>query len=195
MTEPTVDSQEKRYYILKTNGIANIRTINLALNTAPERPNFWMPGFLVPRKFRRTTVLRKEFLFYDYTFVEVQNPHEFERFLLDRAIPAYFLHWPGTKIPAALSQEEILRVKNLEAFKQLEVDQLKKTRLRVGSFIEVVNGPFIGCKGTVLEVTATHAVLEMNVFGRPTRVSISVDFLENMLQDYDEEYNPPVDDE
>jgi len=178
-------AESKKWYLLKTNGVANIRTINAILPAAPEKPNFWLPGFMVPRKCRRAAVLRKEFLFYDYALVELQEPYAFEKYLLEKSVPAYFLHEPGTKKPAALTEEEILRIKNLEAFKGLEINQLRMPRLKVGAYIEVVNGPFIGCKGTILELSKTHAALEMNVFGRPTRVVIGVDFLENLLQDCD----------
>lgn len=186
MTDSIVAPLEKRFYILKTNGINNIRTINAGLKVAPEMPNFWMAGYMKARKFRKTTVLRKEFFFYDYVFIELTKPLEFEKFLLDRKIPAYFLHGVGTKMPIALTIEEIESIKQLEVFKQLEADAFKDSPIQVGAVIEVTHGPFIGCKGIVLEVTATHAVLEMNVFERPTRVAVSLEFLKDLLQTYNE---------
>lgn len=183
----------RKWYVLKTNGVANIRSINVALSKTTEEPKFWMPGYMVPRKFRKSEILKKEFLFFDYAFVELESPLEFERFLQEFKIPAYILYSPGTKRPRSLTEEEIERVKQLEHFKQLESEQFPKPKLRVGSLIEVVNGPFIGCKGIILSVTKTHATLEMNVFGRPTRVNISLTFLENLLQDYNEPRTLPID--
>lgn len=183
----TVPTINKKWYMLKTNGINNIRSINAAISRAPERPAFWMPGYMVPRKLKKTSVLKKEFLFFDYTFVELANPHAFEDFLTSRKIPAYFLYKPGTKEPIPLTTEEISRVKQLEAFKQLEADNFKKPTLSKGSLIEVCNGPFIGCKGVIMDVTPSHVVLEMNVFGRPTRVNVGYEFLENVLQNYESE--------
>ena len=188
--ESPIDTSIKRWYMLKTNGINNIRSINAVLAKAPEQPSFWMPGYMVPRKLRSTTVLRKEFLFFDYTFVEINDPIAFEQFLSGKKIPVYFLYRPGTKIPAALSAEEIKKIKQLENFKQLESDNFKKPTLQIGSFIEVCNGPFIGCKGVIIEVCASHAVLEMNVFGRPTKVNVSHDFLNSVLQKFEEEEVP-----
>lgn len=186
--EPQViDTTTKKYYVLKTNGIANIRSINMSLGAAPEVPTFWMPGYMVPRKLRSTTVLRKRFLFYDYTLVALFDPGAFEEFLLERKIPAYFLYVPGTKIPQALSEEEVQRIKQLESFKQLEVENFAEPDLRVGTLIEVCNGPFIGCKGTVIELRPSYAVLEMNVFGRPTRVNVSLEFLTNTMTNYEQE--------
>lgn len=92
-----IDTAVKRYFILKTNGIANIRAINCGIGAAPETPTFWMAGYMVPRKLRSTTVLRKQFLYYDYAFVALYDPIAFEAFLTERKIPAYFLHIPGTK--------------------------------------------------------------------------------------------------
>ena len=180
-----IDTTTKKYYVIKTNGIANIRSINMSLGAAPEVPTFWMPGYMVPRKLRNNTVLRKQFLFYDYTFIALYDPFAFEEFLLERKIPAYFLYIPGTKIPISLTEEEIQRIKQLESFKQLEVENFSDTGLRVGTLIEVCNGPFIGCKGTVIELDTHHAVLEMNVFGRPTRVNVGLEFLTNTLRDYE----------
>jgi transcription antitermination factor NusG len=154
-----------------------------------------MAGFMVPRKYRKTTILRKEFLFYDYAFIELGNAMKFERFLSDRKIPAYLLYVPGTKVPVSLTESEISRVRQTEAIKQQEVEKFASPKLRVGSLIEVVNGPFIGCKGTILGLTKTHAVLEMNVFGRPTRVNIGIDFLENLLQDFGPEPTSLLEDE
>ncbi len=182
---PPIDVTVKRYYVLKTNGIANIRSINMSLGAAPETPTFWMPGFMVPRKLRNSTILRKQFLFYDYTFVALCDPLSFEEFLLERKIPAYFLYIPGTKIPIALTEEEVQRIKQLESFKQLEVENFADPGLRIGTLIEVCNGPFIGCKGTVIELRPQHAVLEMNVFGRPTRVNVGLEFLTNTLRNYE----------
>lgn len=182
-----LDTVTKKYYVLKTNGIANIRSINMSLGAAPEVPTFWMPGFMVPRKLRNHTVLRKQFLFYDYTFVALYDPIAFEEFLLERKIPAYFLYVPGTKTPTSLSEEEVQRIKQLESFKQLEVENFAEPGLRVGTLIEVCNGPFIGCKGTVIELRTSHAVLEMNVFGRPTRVNVGIEFLTNTLKNYETE--------
>lgn len=184
MTTVVPPTAELKYYILKTNGIANIRSINAALAVAPEIPSFWMPGFMLPKKLRKSTVLRKQFLFFDYAFVLLKDPNAFESFLNERKIPSYFIYVPGTRNPIALTTAEITRVKDLESFKQLEVEQFKKPGLRIGSIIEVCNGPFIGCKGAVLSVHANHVVLEMNVFGRPTRVNVGVEFLDNVLQDY-----------
>lgn len=178
----------KRYYILKTNGIANIRAINLALGSAPmhdSQPTFWMPGYMVPRKLRNSTVLRKQFLYYDYTFAALYDPHAFEEFLTERKIPAYFLYIPGTKIPASLSEDEIQRIKQLESFKQLEIEAFKEPGLRVGTMLEVCNGPFIGCKGVVLEIKNTYAVLEVNVFKRPTRINVGLEFLNNVSRSYE----------
>lgn len=176
----------RRYYILKTNGIANIRSINIALAAATEQPVFWMAGYVAPRKLRSSTVLRKQFLFYDYAFVALYDPYSFETFLTERKIPAYFLHNPGTKVPCSLSEEEVQRIKQLESFKQLEVENQinQPSGLREGMLIEVCNGPFIGCKGTILEIKENHAVLEMNVFDRPTRVNVNMEFLTNVLQSY-----------
>lgn len=190
MGEATSDAPvTKRYYILKTNGIANIRSINIALASAPEPPTFWMAGYMTPRKLRSSTVLRKQFLFYDYAFVALYDPYAFETFLSERKIPAYFLHNPGTKKPCSLSEEEVQRIKQLESFKQLESENHlnEPTGLREGMLIEVCNGPFIGCKGTILELKPGHAVLEMNVFGRPTRVNVNMEFLSNVLQSYESE--------
>lgn len=184
-TPSPIDTTVKRYYCLKTNGIANIRSINMALGSAPEVPTFWMPGFMIPRKLRNSTILRKQFLFYDYTFVAIYDPLAFEEFLLERKIPAYFLYVPGTKVPTALSEEEIQRIKQLESFKQLEVENFAQPGLDVGTLIEVCNGPFIGCKGTVVELRSGHAVLEMNVFGRPTRVNVGLEFLTGTLRNYE----------
>jgi len=178
-------SSNKHYYILKTNGVMNIRSINASLSAAPEIPNFWLAGIMAPRKVRKNTVLRKEFLFYDYAFLELEKPYEFEKFITDKGIPAYFLHLPGSKVMAYLSDEEIKRIKDLEIFKQLEVSQFnKKILIKPGAYIEVVNGPFIGCKGVVLAVAHSHIILEMNVFGRPTRVNIGKEFLEGLLENY-----------
>jgi len=185
MTEQ-VEVPQKQWFIIKTNGVANIRTLNALLPVAPEQKiNFWMAGYFLPRKYRRTATLKKSFLFYDYMFIELSDAPTFERFLSDRGVSAYFLHRPGTKDPIPLTEEEVRRIKSLEAFKQLEADQFKATKLRPGSYIEVVNGPFIGCKGAVVDITSTHATLELNVFGRPTRVSVGLDFLENLLSDCD----------
>jgi transcription antitermination factor NusG len=192
---PPIDTTVKRYYVLKTNGIANIRSINMSLGAAPEVPSFWMPGYMVPRKLRNTTVLRKQFLFYDYTFVALYDPLAFEEFLTERKIPAYFLYVTGTKIPTALSEEDIQRIKQLESFKQLEVENFEAPGLRVGTLIEVCNGPFIGCKGTVIELLRGHAVLEMNVFGRPTRVNVGLEFLTGVLRSYEPEVEAPPTDE
>ena len=191
-TETVVDSP--KFYMLKTNGIANIRSINIALAKCPEVPVFWMPGFMVPKKLRNSTVLRKQFLFFDYAFVALKDPIGFGDFLKERKIPAYFLYIPGTKIPVALTQAEIKRVHDLEKFKQLEVDQFKQPGLKIGSLIEVCNGPFIGCKGLILSLHPKHAVLEMNVFGRPTRVNVGNEFLTGMLQPYDN-VDDTIDDE
>lgn len=186
---PLEEPITKKYYILKTNGIANIRSINIALASSPEVPTFWMAGYQTPRKLRSSTVLRKQFLFYDYAFVALYDPHAFELFLAERKIPAYFLRVPGTKNPCALSEEEVQRIKQLESFKQLEAENHlnEPTGLKVGTMIEVCNGPFIGCKGIILELRAGHAVLEMNVFGRPTRVNVGMEFLNNVLQTYEPE--------
>lgn len=182
---PPIDTTTKRYYVLKTNGIANIRSINMALGAAPEVPTFWMPGYMIPRKLRNTTILRKQFLFYDYTFIALYDPLAFEEFLLERKIPAYFLYVPGTKVPTALTEEEVQRIKQLESFKQLEVENFADPSLKIGTLIEVCNGPFIGCKGTVIELRPSYAVLEMNVFGRPTRVNVGLEFLTNVLKEYE----------
>ena len=149
---------------------------------------------MVPKKLRNSEVLRKQFLFFDYAFVSLKDPIGFGEFLKDRKIPAYFLYIPGTKIPVALTIEEIQRVQDLEKFKQLEVEQFKKLVLRVGTLIEVCNGPFIGCKGLVLSLHPKHVVLEMNVFGRPTRVNVGNEFLTGMLQPYDN-VDDTIDDE
>jgi len=194
-TTAPIDTSIKKWYMLKTNGINNIRSINASISKAPEVPNFWMAGFMVPRKLKSTVVLRKEFLFFDYTFVELKDPIAFEQFLSLRKIPSYFLYKPGTKIPAALTKEDIKRVKNLEAFKQLETDNFKKPTLQKGSLIEVCNGPFIGCKGVILETNLAHVVLEMNVFGRPTRVNVGHEFLDSVLQKFEEKKGLPKDDE
>lgn len=190
MGEPTltapIDTSVKRYYIIKTNGIANIRTINIALASAPEVPTFWMAGYMSPRKLRSSTVLRKQFLYYDYAFVALYDPIAFEEFLTDRKIPAYFLHVSGTKIPCSLTEDEIQRIKQLESFKQLESDSVNQSHgVKLGSLIEVCNGPFIGCKGTVIEIRPSYSVLEMNVFGRPTRVNVGSEFLSNTMQTYE----------
>ncbi len=182
----------KKWYIIKTNGINNIRSINASLSKAPERPAFWMPGYMVPRKLKTTSVLRKEFLFFDYTFVELEDPLVFEDFLSSKKIPAYFIYKVGTKEPASLTEKELKRIRQLEAFKQLEADNFKKPTLKIGSLIEVCNGPFIGCKGVILEVTLSHVVLEMNVFGRPTRVNVGFEFLDNVLQSYESEPSIPT---
>jgi len=180
-----IDTTIKRYYILKTNGIANIRSINGGMGSAPETPTFWMAGYMVPRKLRNSTVLRKQFLYYDYTFVALYDPIAFESFLTERKIPAYFLHIPGTRIPIALTEDEVQSIKQLESFKQLEVENFEVPSLRVGTVIEVCNGPFIGCKGTVIEIRPGHVILEMNVFGRPTRVNVALEFLNNVTRDYE----------
>jgi len=175
----------KRWYILKTNGIANIRSINACLKVAPEVPNFWMAGYMVPRKIRKTTALKKDFFYYDYAFLELEEAQTFEKFLSDRHIPAYFLHHTGTKIPQALTEDEILAIKQLETLKQLEVEAFKTPLVRAGSYIEVTHGPFIGCKGIVKEITGSYAVLEMNVFERPTSVRVELEFLKDLLQAYE----------
>jgi len=175
----------RKFYTLKTNGIANIRSISACIAKAPEVPTFWMPGYMVPRKIRNTTVLRKQFLFYDYAFVSLVDPIRFEGFLTERKVPAYFLYIPGTKMPYALTDEQINHIKYLEQIKQAEADKFKKPNLGIGSLIEVCNGPFIGCKGVVLEMHCEHAILEMNVFGRPTRVNVGIDFLNGVLQEYE----------
>lgn len=181
--------EKKKYFILKTNGVANIRSINVALQAYHQKDevSFWMAGYMTPRKLRSSTVLRKQFLFYDYAFVALFDPYSFEEFLSERKIPAYFLHNPGTKVPCSLSEEEIQRIKQLESFKQLESENHlnEPTGLKEGMLIEVCNGPFIGCKGTILELKDSHAVLEMNVFGRPTRVNVNMEFLSNVLQSYE----------
>ena len=190
-----IDTTTKRYYILKTNGIANIRSINMSLGAALETPTFWMPGYMLPRKVRNSIVLRKQFLYYDYTFIALYDPYAFEIHLSERKIPAYFLYVPGTKTPASLSEEEIQRIKQLESFKQIEAETLREPGLHIGTVIEVCNGPFIGCKGTVLEINPNHAVLEMNVFGRPTRVNVGFEFLGNVLKSYEPEDTSPNDSE
>ena len=172
----------KRWYTLKTNGIANIRSINACLKVAPEVPNFWMAGYMVPRKIRKTTALKKDFFYYDYAFLELEDAMTFEKFLSDRHIPAYFLHHVGTKIPQALTEQEISDIKQLEILKQLEVEAFKTPLLRSGAYIEVTHGPFIGCKGIVKEITGSYAVLEMNVFERPTSVRVELEFLKDLLQ-------------
>lgn len=182
---PPIDTTIKQYFVLKTNGIANIRSINAALGSAPEVPTFWLPGYLSPRKVRNITVLRKQFLFYDYALVALHDPLAFEEFLTERKIPAYFLYKTGTKIPVALSEEDVQRIKQLESFKQLEVENFEAPGLNIGTLIEVCNGPFIGCKGTVIEIQRGHAVLEMNVFGRPTRVNVGLEFLTGVLRSYE----------
>lgn len=194
---PVIDTAVKRYYILKTNGIANIRSINMGLGAAKEVPTFWMPGYMVPRKLRSTTVLRKQFLYYDYTFVALYDPYAFETFLTERKIPAYFLYVPGTNVPASLSEEEVQRIKQLESFKQAEVEKSNEPLgVKIGTLIEVCNGPFIGCKGVVLEIHPSHVVLEMNVFKRPTRINVDTEFLSNVMQNYDSvEVTPPTDEE
>jgi len=187
--QPVIDLTVKRYYILKTNGIANIRSINMGLGAAKEVPTFWMPGYMVPRKLRSNKILRKQFLYYDYTFVALCDPYAFESFLLERKIPAYFLYVPGTKVPASLSEEEVQRIQQLESIKQAEVERNSSEPLgiKIGSLIEVCNGPFIGCKGIVLEMYQSHVVLEMNVFKRPTRINVDTEFLSNVLQSYETE--------
>ena len=176
----------KRWFTLKTNGVANIRSINACLKVSPEpTASFWMPGTLIPRKVRKTTTLKKDFFFYDYTFVELEDAQTFEKFLSDRHIPAYFLHYVGTKIPQPLTEQEISDIKQLETLKQLEVEAFKTPLLRTGAYIEVTHGPFIGCKGVVREITGAYAVLEMNVFERPTSVRIDLEFLKDLLQSYE----------
>lgn len=181
--QPIIDTSVKRYYVLKTNGIANLRAINVAVASHKETPSFWLPGYMSPKKLRSHTVLRKQFLYYDYAFVALYDPLAFEEFLLERKIPAYFLRVPGTKLPSALSEEEIQRVKQLESFKQTEVEEaVTPLGIKLGSLIEVSNGPFIGCRGAVVEVHPNYVVLEMNVFGRPTRVNVNLEFLSNVLR-------------
>lgn len=175
----------KRWYTLKTNGVANIRSINACLKVAPESPGWWMAGFMVPRKVRKTTSLKKSFFYYDYAFVELEDAMTFEKFLSDRHIPAYFLHHVGTKIPQALTDQEVSDIKQLEILKQLEVDAFKTPLVKSGSYIEVTHGPFIGCKGIVKEITGSYAVLEMNVFERPTSVRVELEFLKDLLQTYE----------
>jgi len=201
MSEPAI--KEKYWFILKTNGVNNIRAINNTLKAEPEIKiySFWLPGYEVPKKIKKgTTILKKEFLFYDYAFVELEDPYIFEKFMSERKIPAYFLYVPGTKTPATLTAEEIIRVKDLETFKALEVKQFEdcnrhKILVKPGAFLEVVNGPFIGCKGVVLEVNRHHVVLEMNVFSRPTRVNVDINFLENLLEKYSDEMTTFSEDE
>src|ERR1035437_3763832 len=89
----------KQWFMLKTNGVANIRSINACLRVAPETPTFWLPGFMVPRKVRKTTSLKKSFFYYDYAFLELEDARGFEKFLSDRHIPAYFIHRVGSKDP------------------------------------------------------------------------------------------------
>lgn len=187
LEQPTIDTSVKRWYVCKTNGIQNLRSINVALATHSEQSiSFWLPGYMYPKKFRNHTVLRKQFLYYDYAFVEMYDPIAFSDFLQERKIHSYLLRAPGTKVPAALTIEEIQRVKQLEIDKQTEIDNAETPLgIRMGSLIEVCNGPWIGCKGTVIEIAPRHVVLEMNVFGRPTRVNVGIEFLSNVLQPYE----------
>jgi len=182
-----IDTTQKQWYILKTNGVNNIRSINASLGAAPEIPIFWLAGFMTPKKIRNTPVLRKQFLFYDYAFVQLNDPRGFEAFLSERKIPAYFLYRTGTKIPAALSDADVAYIKSLETLKQIEADKYKPPHIGVGACVEICNGPFIGCKGVVLEFRRSFAIIEMNVFKRPTRVPVSVDFLNSSLQNYEKE--------
>lgn len=183
--EEVLAPRKKQWYTLKTNGIANIRSINACLKVAPEVPTVWMAGYMLPRKIRKTTVLKKDFFYYDYAFLELEDAQTFEKFLSDRHIPAYFLHYVGTKIPQPLTDQEILAIKQLETLKQLEVEAFKTPLVRAGSYIEVTHGPFIGCKGIVKEISGSHAVLEMNVFERPTSVRVELEFLKDLLQTYE----------
>src|ERR1019366_9548202 len=135
----TVDSpvlpRQKQWFMLKSNGVANIRSINACLKVAPEQPNFWLPGIMVPRKVRKTTSMKKSFFYYDYIFLELADARTFEKFLSDRHIPAYFVHKIGSKDPLPLEDAEILAIRQLETIKQLEVEAFKTPLVKPGSYI------------------------------------------------------------
>jgi len=83
----------------------------------------------------------------------------------------------GDKRPVRLRDREIQRVLNEG---QKGQDLQSKVDYRVGEVVKVIDGPFNSFEGEVRMIDGTKVDVDVRVFGRPTKVSLTVDQIQKM---------------
>lgn len=164
---------ETSWYVLYMSDMKKINTLNATFTSTGQRFCLWTPMQQNPvvrgvRNGEEFTPLYPGYLFVNYNgnIKEIENE-------LRTVNYGFFLRRPGDDLPAKISSAEITAIKELE-FRHTVTEATKPAIMfNIGDKVEIINGPFLGILGTVLEPKKDKVLVEISIFSRTVIVEVN----------------------
>ena len=161
-------------------GLTSLHLIQESFEKRKIKCSLWIPMMKVVKKKYNDDIEVQVPMFPNYVLCQTEFPkgmeQEMEQQLLELKA-GYFLKYPGSNLPAAIPQEEIKRIEDIEK-REVKKTQKEETYapIEIGTCVEVATSTLMGLKGIVVDSTDETVTIETYVFGRtaPVEVPISV---------------------
>lgn len=126
-------------------------------------PRGWRPGM---QKNTREIFHHYVFVYFDYNGDSIDQQ-------LSETKSGYLLKLPGCDLPAAISDEDIQRFRDMEGVKVEETLDEARPKYAIGTMVEVTNGAFLHSQGRIIAVKKHKVTIEISVLGRACPVEVN----------------------
>lgn len=125
---------------------------------------------------RNKRVIRERVIYTGYLYFEAEHELDQDELKNLSYLPD-IMKVLGDKRPVRLRDREIQRVLN-EGQKGQDVKN--RIEYRVGEVVKVIDGPFNSFEGEVRKVEGEKVDVDVKVFGRPTKVSLTIEQIQKV---------------
>lgn len=125
---------------------------------------------------RNKRVIRERVIYTGYLYFEAEHELDQDELKNLSYLPD-IMKVLGDKRPVRLRDREIQRVLN-EGQKGQDVKN--KIEYRIGEVVKVIDGPFNSFEGEVRKVEGEKVDVDVKVFGRPTKVSLTIEQIQKV---------------
>lgn len=125
---------------------------------------------------RNKKVIRERVIYTGYLYFEATHELGYDELKNISFLPE-IMSVLGDKKPIKLSDREIRKVLNETAKGE---DIIKDIKYNIGELVKVVDGPFNTFEGEIRMIDGDKVDVDVRVFGRPTKVSLSKEQIEKI---------------
>jgi transcription antitermination factor NusG len=167
-------TQKTNWFIVYIGDQRKIKVVNNTLRGLNKPFTAWTP---MQKSSLQNGILNgpeQQPIFPGYMFIHLEGSEGEVDEYLKEAQAGFLLKTTGGNVPATLSEDELNSIKEIENKNAIDVNTIQILNINVGDKVEIINGPFIGALGSVLEIKKNKVVVEINIFGRCVSAEIDV---------------------
>jgi len=173
---------DKKWYIVYVGNPRKIDSVRTVFNETVGDFTMWIPTQEVVQRINGDVNTSARALFPGYVLVNFVHEGSGIDDQLYEVKAGFLLKAAGSNVPAFLTDEDVEIIKIHEKEK-VDEEAVSGILVKIGSFVELTNGPFIGARGTVTGVKKDKVSVELVIFGRFVPVEISDKFLRYVPSD------------